>query len=384
MKVNLAVSGRFHYYNVVPYLYRHGVLNRFYYAHRITTGEKSLGVPAGKLVNVWIKEYLLQAHSRMPWIPGLTTLTPMYRRIWESVSLANWSAGDLLHILLHGGGRRIIRRAHSDGAVVIGEPVNAHPDFQNEILRSERDRLKIPSSVERSPEQRQMIEEFGMCDRFLVASNFIKRTFVEKGYDESKIDVLHYGVDVNRFPIKQGLVPYDKTFRVICVASISVRKGIIDLLEAWKRLAVPDGELVLIGRVNPEMNNVLRSYDGLFTHIPFVPNQGLSHYYKESTVFVLPSLEDGFGLVCGEAMASGLPVIATTNMGVAEIIDDGVDGYIVPIRSPDAIAERLLWLYRDREKAFAMGRDAARKMRSLNGWEGYTQQLIEIYGGALS
>ncbi len=279
----------------------------------------------------------------------------------------------------------MIRRAHSDGSLVIGEPVNAHPDFQNEVLNSEYERLRIRKRLERSPAQRRMLEEFEMCDRFLVASDFVKRTFVEKGFDEGKIDVLPFGVNLSRFSMKENTTRGEgKKFRVICVAANSIRKGQVDLLEAWKRLAIGDGELLLIGRLDPEMNGMMKSYDGLFTHIPFVPNERLNHYLNESTVFVLPTLEDGFSLVCGEAMASGLPVITTTNNGAAELIEDDVTGYVVPIRSPETIAEKLEVLYKDREKAARMGKDGAMKMQSLYGWDGYVQQLVEIYRNSLA
>ena len=383
MRVNLAVSGLFHYHNVAPFLYREGVLNRFYYAYRISTDENVLEVPAEKLVNIWLKAYLFQGHARLS-LPGHEILSHLYHQIWESFALLNWVPGDLLHILLHGGGRHMIRRANLEGSTVLGEPVNAHPDYQNEVLNVEYERLKIRKKLARSLMQKHMLEEFEMCDRLLVASKFVKRTFVERGFDESKIDVLPYGVNLSRFSVNQNNELNRKKFRVICVASIQIRKGQVDLLEAWKRLAITDGELVLVGALAPEMKEAIGAYAGLFTHIPYVPNEKLAHYLNESVVFVLPSLEDGFGLVCAEAMASGLPVITTTNAGAAELVDDGVNGFVVPIRSPDAIAEKLYLLYKDREKAENMGRNAAKKIQSLCGWDGYGEQLVEIYRNALA
>jgi glycosyltransferase involved in cell wall biosynthesis len=277
-----------------------------------------------------------------------------------------------------------MRRAHTEGALVLGEPVNAHPDVQNEILNTEYERLKIATVLKHSPAQKQMLEEFAMCDRFIVASEFVKRTFVEKGHAAERIDVLPYGVDVSRFTPRTGDAAGPKAFRVICVAGINIRKGIVDLLEAWRRFSPPNGELLLIGQVSPEMSGVLRQYAGTFTHIPFVPNHALNQYFTESSVFVLPSLEDGFGLVCGEAMASGLPVITTTNTGAAELIEEGINGYIVPIRSPDAIAGKLETLYTDREKAVHMGGNAAKKVRTLHSWSGYAEELVHKYHSALN
>lgn len=386
MKVNLAVSGLFHYHNFAPWLYRQGVLNRFYYAYRISMDQNALEIPADKLVNVWLKAYLFQGHARASrhGVPGFETMSHVYHQIWESFALLNWTPGDLLHVLLHGGARHMLRRAGSEGSVVLGEPVNAHPDFQNEVLNAEYERLKIHKKLDRSLMQEHMIEEFALSDRLLVASKFVKRTFVERGFDESKIDILPYGVNLSRFSAAQGPKPDGAKFRVICVAGIHVRKGQVDLLEAWKRLAIADGELVLVGSLVPEMRDAIGAYEGLFTHIPHIPNQQLAQYFNESTVFVLPSLEDGFGLVCGEAMASGLPVITTENAGAAEIVEDDVNGYVVPIRSPDAIAEKLSILYQDREKAHRMGENAVKTVQSMSGWEGYAQRLVDVYRRAIN
>lgn len=379
MKVNIAVSGQFHYYNYVRYLEKRGVLNRYYYAHRLTTNEKALGVKKSRLVNIWIKEYLLQAHSQLIPRLGSEALKPFYRQIWEIGAMANWSRCDILHIMLHGGGRHLIRKAKAEGSVIVGEPVNAHPDILNEILNGEWERLKLKRANKRTRAQRQILDEVNSADRLLVASNFLKRSYVEKGFPESSIDVLPYGVDLARFSMATNSEIKKNKFRVVCVAGINVRKGIVDLLEAWKILNIPDGELLLIGRPSTEMLPVLAKYDGLFKHIPFVPNNELKGYLTASTVFVLPSLEDGFGLACSEAMACGLPVIATFNTGAAELIEENVSGYVVPIRSPELIAEKLELLYQNREKAHCMGKASAEKVRSLYSWEGYADKLVDYY-----
>lgn len=359
------------------------MLNRFYYAHKISTNAENLGIPRHKLVNVWFKEYLLQAHSRLPSFFCVESFKPFYRTLWELGSIINWQPADVLHIMCHGGGRRLIGRAKTEGSVVIGEPVNAHPDVQNEILNSEYDRLKIKRLYKRTLAQTRILEEIEMADRLVVASNFLKRSYVENGYPAEAIDVLPYGVDLSRFSAVPKLNAEQDKFRVICVAGISVRKGIIDLLDAWKIFGPAKGELILIGRISSEMVDILKPYEPYFKHIPFVPNHELKNYLSASTVFVLPSLEDGFGLVCSEAMACGLPVIATHNTGAAELIEDEINGYVVPIRSPQIIADKLEMLYRDREKAHVMGCNAADKVRSMHDWAGYAEKLIAYYKSSL-
>ena len=75
-------------------------------------------------------------------------------------------------------------------------------------------------------------------------------------------------------------------------------------------------------------------------------------------MLVFPTLGDGFGVVVPEAMAAGLPVIATPNCCAPELIRDGQDGFIVPCRDAETLARRIEALYRDRDRCLAMGRAA--------------------------
>jgi glycosyltransferase involved in cell wall biosynthesis len=150
------------------------------------------------------------------------------------------------------------------------------------------------------------------------------------------------------------------------------------LLEAWKKLRLPKAELLLIGGVSHEMASILRRYRGV-RHISNVSNSELREYYARSSVFVLPSLEDGFAVVCAEAMACGLPVITTVNTGASDIITDQKDGFIVPIRSPDAIAEHLELLYRNDELRQEMSAAALAKAQTQLSWQRYAAHLRKFY-----
>ena len=98
--------------------------------------------------------------------------------------------------------------------------------------------------------------------------------------------------------------------------------------------------------------------------------------FAESSVFVLPSITEGSAKTTYEAMAAGLPVITTPNSG--SLIRDGVDGFLVGIRNPEAIGERILHLYRNREEAGSMG-EAARRHVAEYSWERYEDRMISLY-----
>ena len=383
MKVNVAVCGRFHYHNYVRFLEQAGFLSRFYYSHSLATSAARLGIASDRAVNCWTKEYLLRLHGMLmrQWL--VPQLYPLYAGLWQIGALRAWNQCQLLHLMLHGTGLELIRRAKDEGAIVLAEPVNQHPEALNEILREEAERwgLKARRSLYRI--QQQQIEEATLTDFLLAPSRIVQDSFIKRGYEQLKTAVVPYGVDLDRFrPLPNG-TKLDRRFRVICVAQVSLRKGQLYLLEAWKKLRLRDAELLLIGTVSYDMNTIMRRYGGMFRHIPFVSNHELREYYGRSSAFVLPSLEDGFSCVVGEAMACGLPVITTVNNGAADIIRDGTDGFVVPIRSSEAIADRLELLYRDKQLRQEMSCAALAKARSGLSWETYACRLCALYASLL-
>ena len=105
-----------------------------------------------------------------------------------------------------------------------------------------------------------------------------------------------------------------------------------------------------------------------------VPQADLPKIMSESHVLVLPSIEDGFGLVMSQAMACGCPVIASTNTGGEDLFADGVEGFIVPIRDVDALANRMQRLMDDPDLQRRMSEAALARVRYLGGWTQYGDQ----------
>jgi glycosyltransferase involved in cell wall biosynthesis len=104
--------------------------------------------------------------------------------------------------------------------------------------------------------------------------------------------------------------------------------------------------------------------------------------FSNHDVLVLPSVEDGFGAVICEAMAAGLPVIATENTGAPDVVHDGVDGLIVPARSSAALRIALEQLVADPERGIKMGQTAATAMARLRSWDHFAADMLDQYGRA--
>ncbi|CAF0694360.1 glycosyltransferase family 4 protein [Candidatus Methylacidithermus pantelleriae] len=374
LRVNVAVCGRFHYHNYIGHLAERGLLGRFYYSHRVD--KRILPQARESEVNLWLKEYLLRAHSYFLGNWCYEQLVPYYLGLWDTGVLRRWKRADLWHFMLMGTAKRAITRAHEEGAVVVGEAVNAHPAQVAKLLEEEDERLGLKKRSHFHEWHRRLLEEVERTSYLLVASRWIRNSFVSRGYPAERIEIIPYGVDVRRFR-PAGRDP--NGFRVLCVAQITPRKGHVDLLEAWKILGLKNAELLFFGTVDHEMVPVLERYRGQFRHGGSCSFDQVNEVYNRASVFALASIEDGFSLAVLEAMASGLPVIVTENTGAADMVDPGVNGFVVPIRSPERIGEAIEKLYRDPDRRRWMGENAARKAREKMSWEAYARRLIEWY-----
>jgi len=214
-------------------------------------------------------------------------------------------------------------------------------------------------------------QEIELADHIFVASSVTKQSLLDIAISADKISVIHYGSPVEQFKPQPKV---DDCFRVIFTGRFSPLKGIHYLLQAWKELNFKNAELLLVGENRFPDGWLEKYYSGVYRHIPSISHFVLNEYYSQGSVFVLPSLIDGFGLSAVEAMACSLPVIVTFNTGAKDIITDNVEGFIIPIRDVEAIKEKLDWCYSHPQELANMGRNARQKAEELH-WGVYRQKL---------
>ena len=213
-------------------------------------------------------------------------------------------------------------------------------------------------------------QEIQLADHIFVPSSFVKNTLLEVGVTQEKISVIPFGAPIDYF---QPQPKEDKLFRVLFVGRVGPRKGVHYLLQAWQELNLPEAELVLIG-INEFPQGWINRYIDKIRYISSLPHSLLNQYYSSASVLVLPSLVEGLALVQLEAMACGIPLITTPNTGGSDIVTDGVEGFIVPIRDREALKEKLEWCYRHPLELAQMGHAARRKAEQLT-WDSYRQRL---------
>jgi glycosyltransferase involved in cell wall biosynthesis len=213
-------------------------------------------------------------------------------------------------------------------------------------------------------------QELQLADHIFVASSVTKNSLLQVGIQPEKISVIPYGAPIDYF---QPQAKIDKFFRALYVGRVAAHKGVHYLLQAWKELQLPEAELLLVG-VNDFPEGWLYQYEEVVRYIPSVPHASLNKYYNAANVLVFPSLIEGFGMVLLEAMACGIPVIATSNVGGTDVITDGVEGFIIPVRDVEALKEKLEWCYRHPQELARMGQAARQKAEQLT-WDLYRQRL---------
>ena len=206
--------------------------------------------------------------------------------------------------------------------------------------------------------------ELQAADHVVVPSRFVRDTLREHPGMKATIDVLPYGAPPVRleFPASRGT---SSRLKVLYVGQLSQRKGISYLFAAMRSLA-DVATLTLVGPRAaadcPALTDALHHHTWLGT----LSHQRVLEVMAEHDVFVFPSLFEGFALVILEAMAQGLPVIATVNSGGTEVIVDGSNGFIVPIRDADAIARRISELAEDRDRLRQISAAALRTAEEMS------------------
>lgn len=165
----------------------------------------------------------------------------------------------------------------------------------------------------------------------------------------------------------------NRPLRVLYAGSMGQRKGLGDLFAAMRLLNNPNIELVVMGSLLAPIEFYRKEYPN-FTYEPGRSYEQVLALMKTCDVFCLPSIVEGRALVMQEAMSQGLPLIITSNTGGSDLIEEGKTGFLIPIRSPQAIANKLCWFLENRAKVSEMGQMAQRHAAKYT-WDNYGRNV---------
>lgn len=202
----------------------------------------------------------------------------------------------------------------------------------------------IESSWLNEAHRRKILRAYEMADVIHVASDYTYQTFLKAGISESKLRKRHFTVHP-RF-VRSPKLQNDGVFRIVYSGTLTVMKGIPILLEAFSRLRSPNCELILVGGSTTRgMRRYLEAWKQKDSRIRIAPGDPLPHLQRAS-VYVHPSYEDGFAYAPLEAIACGVPAIVTQDTGMKELIQKGINGYVIPTGDWEALLDQLRILAR--------------------------------------
>lgn len=269
--------------------------------------------------------------------------------------------------------------AEKIGALKVIDASNSHPTSFYGFWQRELD-IWNPGARVGVPRRSfaQINREIERADLIVCASTYVRESMLYNGISESKLAVNPFGADLSVFTPRQNL---PEKPRFLFVGALTLRKGLQYLLPAFERLKneFPESELILCGGVYPDFNKLFHGWTHLFTQMQGLGHPEVAKLMRSCTAFVFPSIEEGFARVLSEAMAAGLPIIATHNSGATTMVEDGKQGIIIPARSPDGVFKAMKQLIQNRDQCEAMGQAAALKIAQEGSWASYGKRLLEIY-----
>ena len=284
------------------------------------------------------------------------TLAPLFFRYTPVRFSSGWKnhlGGDLfdravarqlqepLHEYVGFGGQALhsFRRAKKLGAKRLGLiAANSHVKNVARLHAKAHRQHPLEQTWLNAAQIQKTLKEYEIADIIYVASEYTRQTFLAEGFPEEKLHRVYYET-ASRF-CAPAARPADGVFRIIYTGSLTVMKGIPVLLEAFSHLE-GEVELTLVGGwASRGMKRYLQEHLARNPCLRIAPGDPLPHLQR-ADVYVHPSYEDGYAYAPMEALACGVPVIVTEDTGMKEHVREGVNGYVVPTGSGEALLERL-------------------------------------------
>ena len=400
MRVVVSCAGRFHAFSLVEQLFLRGNLDRFITStlnerllpnRRLPDSVRDNPEFRSRIVTLPFAEYLGYGVRHFPFIGNQSASylakdnfydQRAVRHIPNTDLFVGWASQSLFQL----------REAKTRGAKTIIERGSCHIDEQQQLIREECARFGavVSMSTSKADEllREKQLKEYHETDYIMVPSEFARKSFLDRGFPEAKILKVRYGIDLSHFCPRDSREETTGPIRLLFVGAIGFQKGVPYLLESVAKLNAAGirTHLTLIGRMESDFELWLKNSgfgQSINEHIPFVPNQELHSHFQRADLFVLPSVQEGLALVIAEAMACGLPVIASEHSGALEFITNGVNGVITPARSVESLVDSIRSLHDDPALRKQLGTSASESAKTFT-WEHYGDEIVTEYRRVLN
>lgn len=280
---------------------------------------------------------------------------------------------------------RTARKAKNFGYTTFLYGGHSDPAFLLQQIQIERSAFGLKTTKQnrsRSWEMARFAAHIDCSDYILAISEFAAKTYVQHGFPPERIFIVPLGVDLAKFSATPPPSGNDLTYLFMAHASGStgILKGLPYLLQAWDEMSLQHARLLICGHIGQEVQDLVGRYRTRFTNVEFTGSvSDPAKYYQRASVFVFPSLAEGFGKVVLEAMASGRPVITTSIP--KPVVRDGSDGFYISPRDVPDLKEKMLYFYEHREEVARMGMNASEQARRFS-WDRFSVQVADIVARA--
>lgn len=356
----------------VPETLRPAVINRL-----LGRREDRLAPEKVTAFNMFGLSYVMAATwARRRNLGELEKVTAQYgQRFCEKVAKKSDCQADAVYAL-QSNCRALFQKAREEGRTAILEQYCASPriDFQ---LTSEEHTL-WPGWENPSLDREgflpiiDLVEgEWQLADGIICPSPFVADGLKSSGIPPEKIRIVPYGVETSRFAIPR--LPWDgrRPLHVLFVGSLYLRKGpqyLYQALEALNSVQITAKMVGGVGIREPFLS-LVRKRAEITGHIPYAQ---VKRVFEWADIFVFPSICEGSAAVTYEALAAGLPVITTPNAG--SVVRDGLEGFVVPIRAANALAEKIELLAAAPQLVAWMSLNARQRAEEFS-WQKYGERL---------
>ena len=377
MNISIIVGGRFHAFNLAEQLNNNNNLKQLITTYPKYFIKKNYGIDKKKIQSVILKEIIQRSFLNKIYNFNDKLTEHFDNKAQKLIDfndldiLIGWSSFSLKSFQL----------GKNNKCLKILERGSTHIDFQTNIMKEE---YLINNLIPNLP-SKYIIDkekmEYQLADHIMVPTEFARQTFLVRGFPEKKIIKIPYGVDLKEFQKKKSNKEKGLIFRIIYTGTLSIRKGVLYLLKSFEELNLKNSQLLMIGNIDSEIKSKINKYRSNKKIIfkKSISQSKLSEQYSSSNVFITCSIEEGLSMVQLQAMSCGLPIICTPNSGGDEIIDNGNDGFILPIRDIEELKKKILYLYNNQSICFEMGMRAQKKIKDSFSWETYGKNVISTY-----
>jgi glycosyltransferase involved in cell wall biosynthesis len=360
MRIAIIVQGRFHAFDLARELIRLGAD-----AHVLTNYPKSIawkfGIPRERVRSNLLHGILSRALNRLDDLADQNVFEAYIHQ-----SFSRWAA-DILNQenfdVVHGFSgvcEEVFLAARRESMVRTLVRGSAHIEEQYEILLEEQrrtgERAYLPGLWMRNRE----IREYELADYIIVLSTYAYDSFVRRNMTPAKLRILPLGAQLDLFRPPASVIAErcarirrGEPLRVLTVGSFSLQKGAWDYLAVAKTLR-SKCSFRFVGNVLKKARPLKEQAGDTIEFVPRVAQHELPDMYEWGDIFLFPTIHDGYAVVLAQALAAGLPILSTENCAAPDLIEQGTDGWVFPIRRPELFVERIRWCDEHRDELAEM------------------------------